>query len=89
MQFNFKKHSTSRINSFGVSYDYGSVMHYGAYAFSRYRGRPTIESKTRGVRLGQRNGLSVKDKQQLRLLYSCTTKPTVKPTIKPNPSGMW
>jgi hypothetical protein len=82
-KFNFQKHSTSRINSFGVSYDYSSVMHYGAYAFSSNR-RETIRSKPHGKRLGQRNGLSAKDKLQLQRLYKCTTGPTV----KPNPSGM-
>ena len=83
MRFNFEKYSTSKINSFGVKYDYDSVMHYGSYAFSRYRGRKTIESKPSGKRLGQRNGLSAKDKLQVQRLYGCTSKPTK----KPNPSG--
>ena len=71
MRFNFQKKSSSSINSYGIGYDYGSVMHYGEYAFSRYRGRKTIESKPRGKQLGQRYGLSAKDKQQVRKLYNC------------------
>lgn len=80
MRFNFQKKSRSSINSFGIRYDYGSVMHYGEYAFARYRGRKTILSKS-GQRLGQRNGLSALDKQQVRKLYSgyCDGKP--------NPAG--
>ena len=86
MKFNFERYTTSRINSFNVGYDYDSVMHYGSYAFSS-RGRKTIDSKpTGGKRLGQRNGLSAKDKQQVRLLYGCTTiNPTkVNPTASPS-----
>ena len=77
-QHNFRKLTSSEIlvNGFGVSYDYGSVMHYGAYAFSR-NGRKTILSTKEGVELGQLDGLSVKDKEQLRRLYGCMTKPTV------------
>ena len=77
MKFNFRKLSSNRINSLGVSYDYGSIMHYGAYAFSRNR-RPTILSKQANVQFGQRNRLSVKDKEQLQKLYRCPTSPSVK-----------
>lgn len=87
MKFNFQKQSESRINSFGVSYDYASVMHYGSYAFSRYPGRKTIESKPAGKKLGQRNGLSYKDKQQVQLLYGCSTTVKPKPTVRPK-AGM-
>ena len=76
---NFQKKTPSEalVHGFGVSYDYGSVMHYGAYAFSR-NGRRTILSTKNGVEFGQRDGLSVKDKEQLRRLYGCVTKPTAK-----------
>lgn len=88
MKFNFQKHSSSRIDSFNVPYDYDSVMHYGAYAFARYRGVRTIQSKPAGKRLGQRNGLSDKDKLQVQRLYGCSkTKPTTKPPVRPRPSG--
>ena len=71
MKFNFNKYSTSQIDSLGVAYDYESIMHYGSRAFS-VNGYPTIQVKgNSGIRLGQRRGLSSKDKEQARLMYGC------------------
>jgi hypothetical protein len=41
---NFNKYNASTITSFGVPYDYGSVMHYGPCAFYK-NGLKTIEPK--------------------------------------------
>ena len=49
-------------------YDYGSVMHYGAFPFSRNYA-PTIESIPPGLVMGQRDGLSVGDKYGVYELY--------------------
>lgn len=43
-QSNFDKASPIMTNPFGVEYDYGSVMHYSANAFSK-NGQPTIAAK--------------------------------------------
>ena len=44
MEYNFDKYDASFITSFGVPYDYGSVMHYGPYALS-WNGLKTMEPK--------------------------------------------
>jgi hypothetical protein len=44
MEYNFDKYDASTITSFGVPYDYGSIMHYGPYALSA-NGLPTITPK--------------------------------------------
>ena len=81
MKFNFEKYTASRINDLGVDYDYDSVMHYGAKAFSK-NGRSTISVKKgkamSGSEIGQRYSLSEKDKKQARLLYNCISKLVLK-----------
>ncbi|XP_054728325.1 hatching enzyme 1.2 [Anastrepha obliqua] len=58
--------------AFGVPYDYGSVMHYSANAFSR-NGRPTIVSVQPGGSqlMGQRDGFSAFDIEKLNKMYNC------------------
>lgn len=50
------------------AYDYGSIMHYGAYAFSK-NNLPTIEPLQSGVTIGQRNGLSAGDIAAIHAIY--------------------
>ncbi len=55
----------------GVPYDIGSIMHYGAFAFSRNR-EPTIQPRDSSVsldQLGQRSGFSSRDLQHVNTLY--------------------
>ena len=77
----FRKMSTSAINSRGVSYDYDSVMHYHSTAFGN--GRITITRKDGSTKLGNTRGLSAKDVQQANLMY-CNGQPV---TSKP-PTGI-
>jgi Astacin (Peptidase family M12A)/Bacterial tandem repeat domain 1 len=50
-------------------YDYGSIMHYPATAFSR-NNQPTIGPKQAGVTIGQRNAMSVIDRLTIAEMYS-------------------
>lgn len=63
-------------------YDFSSIMHYPALAFSR-NGQPTIVTKG-GQQIGQRDGASAGDIAAIRALYSRdeTTGPT-----NPNATG--
>jgi len=70
MAYNFNKYGRNTIDSLGTPYDYTSVMHYDAYAFSA-NGRPTILPNKQGVKIGQRDGISGMDAKQMNLLYKC------------------
>ncbi|XP_058056147.1 zinc metalloproteinase nas-4-like [Anopheles bellator] len=71
MAGNFDKAQAGSTNNFGVQYDYGSVMHYSATAFSK-NGKPTIVAKqTFTGTMGQRDGFSAKDLTKLKLMYNC------------------
>ncbi|VVC38250.1 Hypothetical protein CINCED_3A001724 [Cinara cedri] len=70
---NFEKAQSSMIDNQGIGYDYRSVMHYSANAFSK-NGQPTINPKTQGVTMGQREGLSRKDIQKIQKMYNCKSK---------------
>jgi astacin len=65
-EHNFNQHITDG-DDIGA-YDYGSIMHYGMYAFSK-NGQPTIVPKQAGVTIGQRNGLSAGDIAAVHHLY--------------------
>lgn len=41
---NFKKYDNTIVTNFNVTYDYESVLHYSAYAFTK-NGQPTIIPK--------------------------------------------
>ena len=71
LESNFEITSTAFVTTQGVPYDTGSIMHYGAFAFSRNR-QPTIEPVNRNIplnSLGQRNGFSPSDIQHVNTLY--------------------
>lgn len=57
-EINFDKAKPGETTGYGVSYDYGSVMHYSPNAFSK-NGQPTIEAKASiSEKMGQREGFS-------------------------------
>lgn len=65
-EHNFNQHITDGDDIGG--YDYGSIMHYGAYAFSK-NGQPTIEPLQSGVTIGQRTALSAVDIAAIHAMY--------------------
>ena len=66
---NFNKETTSSVDSLGVTYDFNSIMHYSAYAFSKSRSVKTMTSKEPNIPLGRSSGLSPLDIIQTQLLY--------------------
>ncbi|TAL59207.1 MAG: peptidase [Legionella sp.] len=64
--YNFDQHLTDG-KDFG-EYDYQSIMHYGAYAFSK-NGQPTIIPLIEGAEIGQRTQLSEKDIAAINSMY--------------------
>ncbi|KAM3621248.1 uncharacterized protein V6R79_008419 [Siganus canaliculatus] len=66
-QDNFVQHETNNLN---VAYDYSSVMHYGAKAFSK-NGEDTITPQTPSVQIGQRIEMSESDILKINRLYDC------------------
>uniref|UniRef100_A0A182MN16 Metalloendopeptidase n=1 Tax=Anopheles culicifacies TaxID=139723 RepID=A0A182MN16_9DIPT len=68
---NFEKATKGSTNNFGVSYDYGSIMHYSSNAFST-NGRSTIEAKKPfSGTMGQRIEFSKSDLAKINLMYGC------------------
>ncbi|GBG35099.1 Zinc metalloproteinase nas-15, partial [Hondaea fermentalgiana] len=87
---NFLKRSSSSVDSRGFVYDYKSVMHYYAKAFSK-NGKPTIESLTPGETIGG-DRMTSNDIAQVIALYRdtrATETPTGVPTGTPTgaPTG--
>lgn len=73
---NFNKYDETVVDDFDEEYDYGSVLHYSAYAFSA-NGEMTIvplkEEEASGI-MGQRRGLSKSDINKLNIMYRCPLK---------------
>ena len=64
--------NTIQFTDITFPYEYGSLMHYGSYAFSR-NNQPTIISRERRYKrtIGQRGGATFYDYKQMNRLY-CT-----------------
>lgn len=87
VRYNFEKYRSGQASTLGEPYDKQSIMHYGNYAFSNNRQMTIVSRSNSRETLGQRNGLSRIDVNQLRKYYKCDkTKATSKPvTKKPQP----
>ncbi|WP_148662726.1 Dot/Icm T4SS effector Zinc-dependent metalloprotease LegP [Scytonema hofmannii] len=76
---NFNQHITDGDDH--ASYDYDSIMHYGATAFSK-NGQPTITTVSPGKSIGQRKSLSRGDIDTIHFLYQGTTSQSRPYTIR-------
>lgn len=88
-KFAFAKYGKFYIDSLGSPYDYRSVMHYEANAFTK-NGLPTILVKQPGFQniIGQRDGLSVLDADQAKKLYRCAFPVGVNTMPPPATTGL-
>ncbi|KAF8796196.1 Astacin-like metalloendopeptidase like protein [Argiope bruennichi] len=74
---NFEMHLPEAENFVKFPYDYWSVMHYDAYAFSKAPKLPTMKPKKPNVRLrdlGKAKAIGVltnTDREKLKALYEC------------------
>lgn len=65
----FDKVNPANFNHLGTAYDYQSIMHYGATAFTK-NGKITILTRN-GEHIGQRFGLSQGDIRRINNKYKC------------------
>ncbi|XP_017842101.2 seminal metalloprotease 1-like [Drosophila busckii] len=69
---NFNKYNETVVDEYDQIYDYGSVMQYTAYAFSK-NGEMTIVPLKEGAeqQMGQRLQMSQSDIKKLNVMYKC------------------
>lgn len=72
---NFNKYGEVDIDTLKTSYDYGSVMHYEADAFTTNGLRTIIPTKNASAVIGQRIGMSSIDILEVQRYYSCVATP--------------
>ncbi|XP_055305146.1 hatching enzyme 1.2-like isoform X2 [Sitodiplosis mosellana] len=80
-EHNFNKYDDAVVSNFDVTYDYNSVMHYSAKAFSK-NGNITIEPIYEYTVLGQRIGLSEGDIQKINTMYNSSCNNNALSTIE-------
>ncbi|KAL1465854.1 hypothetical protein WDU94_005388 [Cyamophila willieti] len=78
-EVNFKKRNSKEATTLELPYDFGSIMHYSRFAFSRDAKTPTITPKKslKNIlpdKIGQRINISKMDIAKLNTLYQCPDK---------------
>lgn len=75
MEHNFSKYDNETVDNYGTAYDYGSVLHYSSFAFSK-NGEMTIVPLEEGAEavMGQRLQMSEADIDKLNTMYKCPRK---------------
>lgn len=74
---NFRSYNTSFFDSFNLTYDLKSIMHYGPFAFAMDMDRPAITTNIDdGIieEMGQRKNMSSIDIIKLNMFYHCEAK---------------
>ncbi|KAL7401727.1 hypothetical protein ABVT39_003870 [Epinephelus coioides] len=68
-----KEHNFDKVNTLnqGTTYDYGSVMHYSKYAFSKNNQPTLVAIPDANVQFGTATEMSQKDIIRLNRLYNC------------------
>jgi len=69
LEYAFDKYPPSMVTTFGVPYNYRSIMHYDSGAFS-HNGQPTMTAKT-GEPIGSVGQLQETDIRKLKAMYGC------------------
>uniref|UniRef100_A0A914HSU3 Metalloendopeptidase n=1 Tax=Globodera rostochiensis TaxID=31243 RepID=A0A914HSU3_GLORO len=72
----FEKYSFNTIDQLGEPYDFGSIMHYGPYAFSTNGKRTIVPRRAGAQRMGQRISFSETDLRKINKLYQCESRQT-------------
>uniref|UniRef100_A0A7E4W3Z8 Metalloendopeptidase n=1 Tax=Panagrellus redivivus TaxID=6233 RepID=A0A7E4W3Z8_PANRE len=64
---------SKQFTSYGVKYDYGSIMHYNQFIASQFPTKPSMTAKVDPAKnnalMGQRNGLSARDIELVTKMY--------------------
>ncbi|XP_011704692.1 PREDICTED: zinc metalloproteinase nas-4-like [Wasmannia auropunctata] len=68
---NFAKADPGVLYNYDVPYDYGSVMHYTAYAFAKDNNEKTLITKDPNASIGQREAFSESDILKINKMYNC------------------
>ena len=72
---NFVQLKETEYNTFGLPYDYFSVMHYDTFAFSKEEGRlmtiETFDDPSKQNIIGHAQGVSAGDIELVREMYKC------------------
>lgn len=70
-QHNFDKYTKNQVTNYNTRYDYNSIMHYEANAFSK-NGRPTMVAKlAEGANMGKAKKMSQTDIIKINSMYGC------------------
>ncbi|XP_074604679.1 zinc metalloproteinase nas-7-like [Brevipalpus obovatus] len=69
----FRKATRQEMDTLGEKYDYQSIMHYPAKAFSN-GGGPTIVARKKGVQIGMAKKADAIDIRKINKLYKCPGK---------------